>query len=117
MLTGDLVRNGKGDYTNAVTPLHPQNASAYDIFLKLKDEYGIWVCPNGGDMAAAYGTEAVAEAYYNEQVQNILKHYTRRYSSPTVFPSKRSAPKDGIQTYRTCYQPLTLLLCLFFENK
>ena len=32
-------------------PLHPQNASAYDIFLKLKDEYGIWVCPNGGDMA------------------------------------------------------------------
>jgi hypothetical protein len=26
-------------------------------------------------MAAAYGTEAVAEAYYNEQVQNILKHY------------------------------------------
>lgn len=24
-------------------------------------------------MAAAYGTEAVAEAYYNEQVQNILK--------------------------------------------
>lgn len=37
--------------SNAVTPLHPQNASAYDIFLKLKDEYGIWVCPNGGDMA------------------------------------------------------------------
>ena len=37
--------------SNAVTPLHPLNASAYDIFLKLKDEYGIWVCPNGGDMA------------------------------------------------------------------
>lgn len=36
--------------TNAVTPLHPTTASAYDIFLKLKDEYGIWVCPNGGDM-------------------------------------------------------------------
>lgn len=34
--------------SNAVTPLHPTNASAYDIFLKLKDEYGIWVCPNGG---------------------------------------------------------------------
>ena len=37
--------------SNAVTPLHPLNASAYDIFLRLKDEYGIWVCPNGGDMA------------------------------------------------------------------
>ena len=37
--------------SNAVTPLHPLNASAYDIFLKLKDEYSIWVCPKGGDMA------------------------------------------------------------------
>ena len=37
--------------SNAVTPLHPHNVSAYDIFLKLKDEYHIWVCPNGGDMA------------------------------------------------------------------
>lgn len=36
--------------SNAVTPLHPLNVSAYDIFLKLKDDYGIWVCPNGGDM-------------------------------------------------------------------
>ena len=36
--------------SNAVTPLHPLNASAYDIFITLKDEYGIWVCPNGGDM-------------------------------------------------------------------
>ena len=37
--------------SNAVTPLHPLNASAYDIFTILKDEYGIWVCPNGGSMA------------------------------------------------------------------
>lgn len=37
--------------SNAVTPLHPMNGmSAYDIFLKLKDEHGIWVCPNGGEM-------------------------------------------------------------------
>lgn len=37
--------------SNAVTPLHPLNASAYDIFLHLKDEYNIWVCPNGGELA------------------------------------------------------------------
>lgn len=37
--------------SNAVTPLHPLNASAYDVFTVLKDEYGIWVCPNGGEMA------------------------------------------------------------------
>lgn len=36
--------------SNAVTPLHPTTASAYDIFLQLKDDYGIWICPNGGDM-------------------------------------------------------------------
>ena len=36
--------------SNAVTPLHPTTASAFEIFLKLKDEYGIWICPNGGAM-------------------------------------------------------------------
>ena len=36
--------------SNAVTPLHPTTQSAYEIFLKIKDEYGMWVCPNGGDM-------------------------------------------------------------------
>ena len=36
--------------SNAVTPLHPTTQSAHEIFLKIKDEYGMWVCPNGGDM-------------------------------------------------------------------
>lgn len=36
--------------SNAVTPLHPTTASANNIFLKIKDEYGMWVCPNGGNM-------------------------------------------------------------------
>lgn len=35
---------------NAVTALHPTTTSAYDIFTILKDEYGIWVCPNGGEL-------------------------------------------------------------------
>ena len=35
---------------NGVTSIHPTTANAYDIFLKLKDEYGIWICPNGGNM-------------------------------------------------------------------
>jgi aspartate aminotransferase-like enzyme len=34
--------------SNAVTPLMTKNCSAYDVFTVLKDEYGIWVCPNGG---------------------------------------------------------------------
>lgn len=36
--------------SNAVTALHPTTASANDIFLILKDEYQIWVCPNGGKL-------------------------------------------------------------------
>ena len=36
--------------SNAVTPLHPTTQSANEIFLKIKDEYGMWICPNGGDM-------------------------------------------------------------------
>lgn len=35
---------------NAVTSLHPLTASAFDIFLILKDEYNIWICPNGGEL-------------------------------------------------------------------
>ncbi len=35
---------------NGVTPIHPIHADAYRIFEILKDEYGIWICPNGGDM-------------------------------------------------------------------
>ena len=37
--------------SNAVTPLHPLNVSAYKIFETLKGEYHIWVCPNGGALA------------------------------------------------------------------
>lgn len=36
--------------SNAVTPLHPTTAKANELFTILKDEYGIWICPNGGDM-------------------------------------------------------------------
>lgn len=36
---------------NAVTPLATRSGvSAYSIFQTLKDEYNIWVCPNGGEL-------------------------------------------------------------------
>lgn len=39
--------------SNAVTPLSPvnQTVSARNVFETLKDEYGIIVCPNGGELA------------------------------------------------------------------
>lgn len=36
--------------SNCVTPLHPTTTSAYDIFTILKNEYNIWICPNGGEL-------------------------------------------------------------------
>lgn len=37
--------------SNCVTALAPTNGqSAYDIFTEIKDKYGMWICPNGGDM-------------------------------------------------------------------
>ncbi|MGN0046685.1 MAG: pyridoxal-phosphate-dependent aminotransferase family protein [Eggerthellaceae bacterium] len=37
--------------SNAVTSLLTPTCDAREIFETLKDEYGIWVCPNGGDHA------------------------------------------------------------------
>ena len=41
-------------------------------------------------MAAAFGTEAVAEGYYGEQVDNILKHYniSLKWIFWTITPSR-----------------------------
>ena len=37
--------------SNAVTSLYTEEISAKEIFTALKDEYGIWICPNGGELA------------------------------------------------------------------
>lgn len=37
--------------SNAVTALHPKTTGAKEIIRILKDDYHIWVCPNGGDKA------------------------------------------------------------------
>lgn len=37
--------------SNAVTSLLTTRISARDIFTTLKDNYGIWICPNGGEYA------------------------------------------------------------------
>lgn len=36
--------------SNGVTALYAKNNNAYDIFLQLKDNYNIWICPNGGEL-------------------------------------------------------------------
>lgn len=67
--------------SNAVTPLHPLTASAYDIFTILKDEYGIWVCPNGGelrDKIFRVGHIGALKKQDNTTLVNALKDLKRR---------------------------------------
>lgn len=45
-----VVKEAK-DRSNAVTALRPLTCGAKEIFNVLKDQYGIWVCPNGGELA------------------------------------------------------------------
>ena len=44
------LKNVSESLSNAVTALMPRKNNAYEIFSTLKDEYGIWICPNGGEM-------------------------------------------------------------------
>lgn len=67
--------------SNAVTPIHPKNASAYDVFLKLKDEYGIWICPNGGelrDKVFRVGHIGALTADNNSELVNAFKDLIKR---------------------------------------
>ncbi len=36
--------------SNAMTPLHPLNVPADRVVQVLKEQYGIWACPNGGEL-------------------------------------------------------------------
>lgn len=62
--------------SNAVTPLHPTTQSANEIFIKIKDEYGMWVCPNGGDMKDTVfrvgHIGALTEADYDQLIDAFL---------------------------------------------
>lgn len=66
---------------NGVTSIHPTTAKAYDIFLILKDEYGIWICPNGGDMKdAVFRVGHIGHLSHqdNDSLINALKDMQRR---------------------------------------
>ena len=67
--------------SNAVTSLYVTNVSANDIFVTLKDQYGIWVCPNGGDLkekvfrGGHIGDLSIKD---NEKLINALKDMRER---------------------------------------
>lgn len=49
-ITGLPLEIASPRLSNAMTPLHPLHVSADRVFHVLKNEYGIWVCPNGGEL-------------------------------------------------------------------
>lgn len=66
---------------NGVTSVHPLNVDAYEIFLTLKDEYGIWICPNGGEMKSSIfrvGHMGHINHDDNTTLVNALKDMQRR---------------------------------------
>lgn len=47
----DFVVEHEKDRSKAVTAIRPLTCGAKKIVQVLKDEYGIWVCPNGGELS------------------------------------------------------------------
>ena len=70
--------------SNAVTPLHPTTQSAYEIFLKVKDEYGMWICPNGGEMKDTVFRVGHIGYLHKKDYDKLSWIYGRRSSSNMV---------------------------------
>lgn len=61
---------------NAVTALAPQNGkSAHDIFETLKNEYHIWICPNGGNLKDKIFRVGHIGALEKEDFDELLKAF------------------------------------------
>lgn len=62
-------------------------------------------------MAAAFGTEVVAESYYREQVDDILKHYTAaEVAAAGIFSSKFFGTQGSVRPWHLVQQHGKLLL-------
>ena len=64
----------KGYSSNCVTALMPANpsVSAHKIFEIIKDEYGIWICPNAGDMAEKVFRVGHIGAIANKEIDKLI---------------------------------------------
>lgn len=64
--------------SNAVTALTSTNGkSAYDIFTKIKDEYKIFICPNGGELKDLIFRVGHIGAITKDQVQTLLDAFNQ----------------------------------------
>lgn len=63
--------------SNCVTALSPTKpkVDAHKIFEILKDEYGIWICPNGGDLAQSVFRVGHIGSIDNEEIDQLIKAF------------------------------------------
>ena len=69
--------SGERDSSNCVTALCPtkQGVNAHRIFEILKEEYGIWVCPNAGDMAEKVFRVGHIGSITNEEIDSLVQAF------------------------------------------
>lgn len=63
------------DSSNCVTALCPTtpNVSAHRVFELLKDEYGIWVCPNGGELCERVFRVGHLGAISTDEIDSLVR--------------------------------------------
>ena len=63
------------DSSNCVTALIPTTSgiNAHKVFEIIKDEYKIWICPNGGDMAEKVFRVGHIGSITNKQIDKLIK--------------------------------------------
>ncbi|MDY4985247.1 MAG: aminotransferase class V-fold PLP-dependent enzyme [Treponema sp.] len=65
------------DSSNCVTTLCPTNPNvdAHKLFEIIKDEYDIWICPNGGDLASKVFRVGHIGSINNEEIDILIKAF------------------------------------------
>lgn len=58
--------------SNAVTPIYFDNKNAFDVFLRLENEYGIWICPSGGEAKSTQLRVGHLGDITQEEVQKLI---------------------------------------------
>ena len=64
--------NSSSNCVTALTPTNP-GINAHKIFEIIKDEYGIWICPNGGDMAEKVFRVGHIGSITNEEIDKLVQ--------------------------------------------